>query len=215
MKHKFPSLLAALAFVATAAVSFAQAPKVVIVDMASLFDRHYLTAEKNVDFQTEQDKVKEEINRLNGEGLSLQEQAQSIAEQLNNPVLSEDAKAKITQEARAKVEELRRKQEEMNNLMVSSSESLKKRIMNFRSLLMEEISKVAVEVAKRKGATLVLDKSGPSLLGVPAVLYYDTSYEITEEVLAEINKSKPAGTATPAATTTESPSVTFPAAGSR
>lgn len=210
MKHKFPSLLAALAFVATAAVSFAQAPKVVIVDMASLFDRHYLTAEKNVDFQTEQDKVKEEINRLNGEGLSLQEQAQSIAEQLNNPVLSEDAKAKITQEARAKVEELRRKQEEMNNLMVSSSESLKKRIMNFRSLLMEEISKVAVEVAKRKGATLVLDKSGPSLLGVPAVLYYDTSYEITEEVLAEINKSKPAGTAT-----TESPSVTFPAAGSR
>jgi outer membrane protein len=212
MKILFKPLIAALAFSASALVGLAQAPNVAIVDMAKLFDNHYKTVEKNAVFQGEQDKVKEEINRLNGEGLALQEEAQGIAEQLNNPVLSDDKKAEIQQDARAKVDELRRKQEEMNALLSNSSESLKKRIMNFRSLLMEEISKVAVTVAKRKGITLLLDKSGPSLLGVPAVLYYDAAMEVTDEVLAEINKDAPADFTGPPADG-EAPAVSFPAAG--
>jgi outer membrane protein len=210
MKILFKPLIVAAVFSASALVGLAQAPKVAIVDMARLFDSHFKTVEKNAVFQSEQDKVKEEINRLNGEGLALQEQAQGIAEQLNNPVLSEDAKAKISQDARVKVDELRRKQEEMNALMQNSSESLKKRIMNFRSLLMDEISKVAVDVAKRKGITLMLDKSGPSLLGVPAVLYFDPMMEITDEVLAEINKDKPEGAPSAPAATGDTPAVSFP-----
>lgn len=78
---------------------------------------------------------------------------------------------------------------------------------------MDEISKVAVEVAKRKGVTLLMDKSGPSLLGVPAVLYYEPGFEITEDVLTEINKDKPAGAPAAAAGSTEAPAVSFPAAG--
>jgi outer membrane protein len=210
MKILFKPLIVAAVFSASVLVGLAQAPKVAIVDMARLFDSHFKTVEKNAVFQSEQDKVKEEINRLNGEGLALQEQAQGIAEQLNNPVLSEDAKAKISQDARVKVDELRRKQEEMNALMQNSSESLKKRIMNFRSLLMDEISKVAVDVAKRKGITLMLDKSGPSLLGVPAVLYFDPMMEITDEVLAEINKDKPEGAPSAPAATGDTPAVSFP-----
>ena len=212
MKILFKPLIAALALSASALVGLAQAPKIAIVDMAKLFDNHYKTVEKNAVFQSEQDKVKEEINRLNGEGLKLQEEAQGIAEQLNNPVLSDDKKGQIQQEARAKVDELRRKQEEMNALLANSSESLKKRIMNFRSLLMDEISKVASTVAKRKGITLLMDKSGPSLLGVPAVLYYDASLEITDEVLKEINKDKPEG-APAAPASAEAPAVSFPKAG--
>jgi len=211
MKIIFKPLIAALALSASALVGLAQTPKIAIVDMARLFDNHYKTVEKNAVFQEEQDKVKEEIARLNGEGLALQEQAQGIAEQLNNPVLSDEKKGQIQQEARAKVDELRRKQEEMNALLANSSESLRKRIMNFRSLLMDEISKVAVEVAKRKGITLLMDKSGPSLLGVPAVLYYEPSLELTDEVLAEINKDAPA--AVPGAAGGETPAVSFPAAG--
>ncbi|MCF3651784.1 OmpH family outer membrane protein [Synoicihabitans lomoniglobus] len=212
MKNSLKTLCVLVAFAAAASAGFAQAPKIAIVDMARLFDSHYKTAEKNVVFQSEQERVKAEINRLNGEGLALQEEAQSIAEQLNNPVLSEDAKVKIQEDARAKVAQLQQKQGEMNALVQNSSESLKKRVMNFRSLLMDEIGKVAVEVAKRQGATLLMDKSGPSLLGMPAVLYYEPSLEITDAVLAEINKTRPAGT--PAATTTgEEPTVSFPAAG--
>jgi outer membrane protein len=39
--------------------------------------------------------------------------------------------------------------------------------------MLEEIGKIATDVAKRKGATLLLDKAGPSLIGIPAVIYAD------------------------------------------
>jgi outer membrane protein len=69
---------------------------------------------------------------------------------------------------------------------------------------MGEIAQIAVEVAKRKGATVVLDSSGPTVLGIPTLLYSDKDYNITEEVMQEINKDRPpapAATPTPAATT--------------
>ena len=216
MKSHLKPLIALLAFVLIAAAGSAQSLKVGVVDMANLFDEHYKTAEKNIVFQEEQERVKAEIERLNGQGLALQEEAQGLAEQLNNPVLKDDAKAGIEQQARTKVEEMQRKQQEMNALMQNSSESLKQRIMNFRTLLMDEISQVAQEVAKRQGITMLFDKSGPSLLGMPAVLYAEDGLDITAEVLTEINKNKPANAPDapvdgPASSdAAETPTVSFP-----
>ncbi|MFH1500305.1 MAG: OmpH family outer membrane protein [Verrucomicrobiota bacterium] len=74
---------------------------------------------------------------------------------------------------------------------------------SFRDLMLEEIGKIATEIAKKKGATILLDKSGPSLIGISNLIYFDPSYDITEEVLKEINKGRPAGSAAakPAAST--------------
>jgi outer membrane protein len=54
-------------------------------------------------------------------------------------------------------------------------------------------------VAKRKGATLLIDKAGPSMIGVSNIIYSDAAYDITDDVMAEINKSRPAGAAAAAA----------------
>lgn len=191
MKSHLKPLTVLLAVALMATTGAAQTFKAGVVDMARLFDAHYKTAEKNLVFQDEQERVKAEIQRLNDEGLALQEEAQGMAEQLNNPVLSDEAKAEIQGQAQQKVQEMQLKQQEMNTLVQNSSESLKQRIMNFRTLLMDEISQVATEVAQRKGITMLFDKSGPSLLGMPAVLYSDDALEITDEVLEEINKDRP------------------------
>jgi len=85
--------------------------------------------------------------------------------------------------------------------------------------MIEEISKVAVDVAKRKGATLLIDKSGPSLIGVSNVVYSDAGYDITDDVLKEINKDRPPAVAAPAAApavaapvapSSDSPNITVP-----
>jgi len=216
MKSHLKPLTVLLAFGLTAVLGTAQTLKVGVVDMARLFDAHYKTAEKNLVFQDEQERVRAEIQRLNDEGLSLQEEAQGMAEQLNNPVLSDEAKADIQGRAQEKVQEMQLKQQEMNTLVQNSSESLRQRIMNFRTLLMDEISQVASDVAQRQGITMLFDKSGPSLLGMPAVLYADDSLEITDLVLEEINKDRPADAPEgpvdgPASSNPEdAPTVTFP-----
>ena len=84
--------------------------------------------------------------------------------------------------------------------------------------MIEEITKTATEIAKKHGATILLDKSGPTLVGVSNVLYFDPSLDITDEVQAEINKDRPAVTPTPttaaaataAPATTDSPKITVP-----
>jgi outer membrane protein len=53
----------------------------------------------------------------------------------------------------------------------------------------------------------VLDRSGPTLFGIPGVLYADAGYDMTDAVLTEVNKDRPAPAAAPAAT----PAATTPA----
>jgi outer membrane protein len=71
--------------------------------------------------------------------------------------------------------------------------------------MIEEISKVAVAIAKGKGATLLIDKSGPTMVGVSNVLYYDPSLEITDEVMDELNKGRPPAVAAPSSSNTNAP----------
>jgi outer membrane protein len=76
--------------------------------------------------------------------------------------------------------------------------SLQQRMQTYKALILEEISKTATIVAQRKGATLLIDKSGPSLFLIPSVVYVDPGFDITDDVAKEINKDRPAS-ATPAA----------------
>jgi Skp family chaperone for outer membrane proteins len=81
----------------------------------------------------------------------------------------------------------------------NTQRALQNRMATTMQMLLEEIQNVATDAAKKRGATVLLDTSGPTQLGIPQILYSDASYDITEEVLKEINKDAPPPAATPAA----------------
>lgn len=207
------TFLTLIAISATALCASAQTAKIMVVDMARVYDSHYKTEEQNAKLRGDEQRAQEELEKLNAEGNVLVEQYKELSDQAKNPALSNEAKAKAEQDAQVKLEEIQRKQNEVQNFRVNTQRGLQQRIKNFRDILLEEISKIAVDLAKSRGATLLLDKSGPSLLGISNVLYADTGYDITDAVLAEVNKNRPAGSAAPAATTSatgEEPTVKFP-----
>ena len=223
MKTSLKSLIAvAFAGLFAVAAQAQPAPKVFVVDMAKLYDGHYKTADQNEKLKADQAKAESELQGLNTEGNALVKQFNDIKAQLDNPAASADAKAKTQAELEAKGQEIQRKQNDVNQFRANTQRGLQQRINNFKQFLLEEISKTAIDIAKKKGATLLLDKSGPSLIGVPAVLYFDSAYDITDEVSREINKDRPAGsaapsvsapaasTAKPAASSGDAPSVSFP-----
>lgn len=200
MNKSIQSLLALAAFGATALFAQAQpAPKILTVDMAKLYDGHYKTEEQNAKLRGDEQKAQEELDRLNKEGNTLVEKYKELVDQSNNPAATADAKSKAQTESQKLLQDIQRKQGEVQSFQTNTRNSLQQRIQNFRSLMVEEISKVAVEIAKRKGATFLIDKSGPTLIGVSNVLYADTAYDITDEVSKEVNKDRPAASATPAA----------------
>lgn len=216
MKNIVRNMLALSAFGTLVALLDAQpAPKICVVDMAKLYDSHYKTEEQNAKLRGDEQKAQEELDRLNKEGNALVEKYKDMVDQSNNPAATADAKAKAQEESNRMLDEIRRKKGEVESFQVNTRNSLQQRIKTFRDLMIEEIGKIAVDVARRKGATIVLDKSGPTLIGVSNILYSDASYDITEEVLLEINRDRPAtvsapapaaASATPAAKPAEAPS---------
>ncbi|HVU22736.1 MAG TPA: OmpH family outer membrane protein [Opitutus sp.] len=193
MKKTIQFLSALIAIGGSAVVAHAQpAPKIFIVDMAKLYDGHYKTEEQNAKLRADEQKAQEELEKLYKEGNSLVEKYKELRDQTNNPAATAEAKAKAQSDAQKLGEEIQRKQQELQSFQTNTRNSLQQRINTFRSLMVEEISKIAVDIAKKHGATLLLDKSGPTLIGVSNVLYADAAYDLTDEVSAEINKDRPA-----------------------
>ena len=211
-------MLAIAAFGASALISQAQpAPKILIVDLSTVFQGHWKTAEQQSALQAAAQKAELDLGAIQKEIDGLVTQYKDIVEQAKNPALSADARTKAEADAQKKGEEIRAKQNDAQNFVNNTRRSLSEKSQNFQNLLIEEISKVASDIAKKKGATLLLNK--------PAAVYFDASYDISDEVLAEVNKSKPASSTTssvaptpapaPAAkpaTDSAAPTVTFPGA---
>lgn len=201
MKTSLKSLLGVFCAGVIAVAAQAQpAPKIMVIDLAKIYDGHYKTEEQNAKLKSDQQKAEDDLQKLNNEGNALVKEFNDLKEQLNNPTLSADGKAKAQKDLEEKGQEIQRKQGEVNSFRTNVQRSLQQRINTFKQFLLEEINKTAVEVAKKKGATILLDKSGPSLIGVSSLIYFDPSYEITDEVAKEVNKDRPAAsTAAPAA----------------
>ena len=198
MNKMIRSLLTLAAFGASSIALFAQpAFKLVVVDMAKVYDSHYKTEEANLKFRDAEQKATEQVEELNKQGQSMVDEYKELTEQSNNTVLTVEARNKAGAEAQKKMEDIQRKQGEVQNFRTNTQRSLQQRIKTHRDLLLEEITKIVNNLAKLRGATLVVDKSGPTLFGIPSVLYADPSYDMTEEVVLEVNKDRPAPVAKP------------------
>ena len=174
------------------------AVKLVVVDMAKAYDSYYKSEEGNAKLRDAEQKAQEQVEELNKQGQALVDEYKELMEQSKNTVLTAEARAKAEGEAQKKLQDIQRKQGEVQTFTTNTQRSLQQRNKIQQSLLLEEIGKVATDLAKRKGATMVIDKSGPSLLGIPNIVYFDPAYDITEEVVKEVNKDRPAAPVAPA-----------------
>lgn len=198
MKNSIRSLVAVLALGACALASRAAEPavKILVVDIAKLYDSHYKTAEQTAKLEADKRQAEEMVEKMNKEGNALVDEYKNLQEQSQNAALTPEAKAKAQNDAQKKLDEIQAKRNDINNFVQQTSQTLNNRLKSFQNVLIEEITKVATDIAKRKGATLLLDKSGPSMIGISNLVYSDAGFEITDDVAKEINKDRPASAPT-------------------
>jgi len=175
------------------------AVKLVTVDIAKTYDGYYKAEDAMAKFNDARQKAQEQAEELRKQGQILVDEYKELVEQAKNTLLTAEAKGKAEQAAQKKLEDIQRKQQDMQNFVQNTDRSLQQQMLTRRELLVEEITTVVKDLAKKKGATLVIDKSGPSAFRIPVILDADPAYDITDEVLALINKDRPAAPAAPAA----------------
>lgn len=212
MNKMIRTLLTLGAFAAGSTALLAQpALKLITVDVAKAYDSYYKAEEGMAKFRDAQQKAQEQAEELRKQGQTLVDEYKELGEQAKNTLLNAEARTKAEQNAQKKLEEIQRKQADLQNFVQSTERSLQQQMFTRRELLLEEITKTVNELAKRKGATLVIDKSGPSSFRIPVVLFADPGYDITEEVVAEINKDRPAAAPAAAKPAVVTPAATAPA----
>jgi Skp family chaperone for outer membrane proteins len=197
MKSLFRPLMAVASLSLFPAAAFAQAatmPKFMVVDMVKLLDEHPNTAEQNAKLTAEQESATAELEKIQKEVNDLAEAYKAQDQESKNPILNESARAKAANDAKETYAKLQARNAEGISYRDNFTAAMQKRIQNYRDLMFEELNKLATEVAKKKsgGAPFFLqDKSAISALGTLVVIYSDPAADITDEVLAEINRNRP------------------------
>ena len=57
--------------------------------------------------------------------------------------------------------------------------------------MLDEISQMITNLAREKKCTLLIDSSGPGILGLPFVVTAEPGLDLTDEALAMINRDRP------------------------
>jgi outer membrane protein len=192
MKKSTQFISALVAFGAISLASQAQpALRIGVIDVAKVYDGHYETIAQNAKLKVDSQKAQDQLDEINKEVQQMIGQYKELEEQGKNPTATADAKAGYERDGLKLKDEIQARIKDYNDSANTAKQAFQQRIQTFRNSMLQTISGEAIEVAKRKGITLLIDKSGPSLLGVPPVIYADPAYDITDDVMAEINKERP------------------------
>ncbi|HQE70728.1 MAG TPA: hypothetical protein PK071_06380, partial [Atopobiaceae bacterium] len=82
----------AVAGIAATAAQAQSAQKIMVVDIAKVYESHYKTAEQNALLQADQKKASEELQRRAKEIDGVVAELKDMEEQLQNPVTTDEAK---------------------------------------------------------------------------------------------------------------------------
>ncbi|MBI2517400.1 MAG: OmpH family outer membrane protein [Opitutae bacterium] len=207
MNKVIRSLITLAALGVAATLQAQSAIKLVTVDMAKVYETHYKTEEANAKFNEAAQKAQEQLDELAKQVQGLADQYKDLVEQSKNTVLKPEVRSNAEAEAQKKLETIQRLQNDAQNFRVNTQRSLQQRMKTHHDLVLEEITKVVKDISRARGATLVLDKSGLTASGISAVIYADAGYDITDDVVKEVNKDRP-----PAPAAATPPAATPPAA---
>ncbi len=181
------SLILALMF---AGLSAAAADlKFGVVDMSKAFSEFHKTKEAADRFKANVDKAQKEMSDKWEGYKGLMNEMQKLRKEASDPILTQAARAKKAAEFDEKAKELRTREQEIGEQQNRRSGQLKQEDVQIRRAIYDEILVVVRDKAKGEGYDFVFDKSGMSLSTVPVLIYYKDAVDITDQIIAELNKN--------------------------
>jgi len=203
MKTSIKTILAAAAMGAAVIAANAQGtpatPKVLTIDIVKSVNGYYRAAEETAKLQNAQATANKTAEGMLADYRATADKIKAAQDTINSPVATDIAKQQAQAEGQRMVQDLQKKQADFETFRQNALQEIQRAIMESRQQLVNEIIAKASEIGKAKGATMIMDRG--------ALVYADPATEITDEVLAALNKGHPM----PAAPTTPAtPSLGYP-----
>ena len=188
-KFALLSLVAALFGGAFSATASAQT-KVGTVDMKKVFENYYKTKDAEQRINEDRNAAKKELEDRTETYKKAVEDVKKLNDEIQRPELSKEGKETKSKQRDEKVTDLNVMQREIQEFQQTREKQLQEKSVRMRSGIVDEIMKVVTDRVKSEQFDIVFDRSGPSLNGVPVLLYAKDSYDFTTEVVTALNKQK-------------------------
>jgi outer membrane protein len=194
LMKKFSFLAAAFcaSLFASALTASAQQFKVAAVDMTKIFAEYYKTKKAETDLKSTVSTYEKEVRDQESVVKKLGEDFKRLQEEAENPAFTDEKRSEKRKQLEAKMSEGRIARQKLEDMFTNRRKDLDERRNKIRGTLVEEISKVIQEKAKKDGYQLVVDKTGQSLNGVNPFIFVHDSLDITAEVIKLLNATAPA-----------------------
>ncbi|MDQ6809294.1 MAG: OmpH family outer membrane protein [Verrucomicrobiota bacterium] len=190
--------------------AFAQGTlKVGTVDMNRAFKEYGKTKDAETKINEAKNAAKKEYDERAENYKKALDDINKLNQQLDAPALSADAKTQKAKERDDKIANIKNMEREINEFRQTRERQLQEQALRMRESIVKEITDIVMERVKANNLDLVFDKSGPSLNGIPVLMYSRDNVEFTSDVIAAMNKPGRAPSTTtekPASADTTSPS---------
>lgn len=132
--------------------------------------------------------LKDSLTKMQADIVKIKEVYDEAKREAQNLALTPEARAKASDKQIELDRILNLRQTELKEYAQSGQKQISANYEETRSEMVAEISKVVRNKATLEGYSLVLDKSGMTLNQLSIVIYSDSSLDITESIITELNR---------------------------
>lgn len=172
----------------------AQAPfKIGTVDMVKVFDGYYKTKQADALLESHGADAQKTYSAFLEDHKKASEEYKKLIDGSNDQAVSSEEREKRKKAAENKINEIREIEKSINQYKsqaITSISETKKRMMND---IVRQIREVVDAKARVGNYTFVFDTSFKGASDTPVVLFTNGQNDLTQEILAEMNKNAPPG----------------------
>lgn len=163
--------------------------KIAVVDMQKVFSGYDRTKTIELKINQQVDIYKQYAAGLMKEYQTLRAEFEKLRDESQNIALSESERENRRLRAVEKAEQVKRKENELEDYNKSRQKQMKEQFEKLRAEVLEEIKAVVKNKCVLEGWTMALDKSGVTMSELPLVIYNTPAVDLTQSVLEELNRA--------------------------
>lgn len=191
---KFHTIISTAAVTLCALVATAQAElKVATVNVTELYTLFYKRFDTEVRLKEQEAQIKAEIKQREDKLRALEEEDQKIQKKYD-PSLAESQVKKLRDQHNIKMNEIQAARQELQTYVQRRSMAFKELFRRDMQVLFSEVQQTISDIAAQGAYDIVFDSSATNgTTGIKVFPYVKASFDITPEVLKQLNSGAPQG----------------------
>jgi outer membrane protein len=178
--------------------AFAQGTgRIVTIDLNKVFNAYYKTPIATAKLKDTVDSYKQEHDDMVANYKKQIDELNKLREEQDKTEYTAEVREQKRKAVAEKIAETQKLNRDIEEYDTTHQNILKEQTQRMRQTIVKEITDVIDKEARNQGYQFVLDTSGNTLNGVPAVVYAQDNTEITDDIIKILNKNQPTTTETP------------------